>query len=129
MSLMIGTALNGLCAPQQIRLADVRKIYIEKMSNGLDEYLKSAISKKFHSRLQVVLDKSQADAVMASGNDAAQHTQSATITLTDPQKQYVLWSGTAGDRSVKSLSLGVKHGGEAKLAENLAGQLRKAMER
>ncbi len=100
-----------------------------KMSNGLDEYLKSAISKKFHSRLQVVLDKSQADAVMASGDDAAQRTQSATVTLTDPQKQYVLWSGTAGDRSVKSLSLGVKHGGEAKLAENLGGQLRKAMER
>lgn len=60
-------------------------------------------------------------------NATAQRTQTATITLTDPQGKVVLWSGTANDRNVKFLDL--KHGGEEKLADHLTGQLNKAMQR
>jgi hypothetical protein len=109
------------------RLADVRRIYIEKMDNNLDEYLRSAISKKFHGSLTLVLKREDADAIMTGVNPAAQRTQSGTVTLTDPARNIVLWSGTAGDRSVAFLNL--KHGGEAKVADHLIDQLKKAMQR
>jgi hypothetical protein len=109
------------------RLADVRKVYVEKMDNNLDEYLRSSISKQFQSRLIIVLKREEADAILNGVNAGAQRTQNATVTLTDPKGNVVLWSGTANDRSAKFLDL--KHGGEAKLADHLIGQLRKAMER
>jgi hypothetical protein len=129
MKKMIAIALLGafsVLAEQPIRLADVRKIYIDKMSNGLDEYLRAAIAKKFHERLSIVLDKSQADAILMSPNATAQHTESATLDLLDTHSSVVLWSGAAGDRSTKWLAL--KHGGEQKLADHLMDQLKKAME-
>jgi hypothetical protein len=109
------------------RLADVRRIYVEKVDNNLDEYLRSSISKQFHGALTIVLKREEADAILAGVNEAAQRTQNATITLTDTRGNVVLWSGSANDRSAKFLDL--KHGGEAKLADNLIGQLRKAMQR
>jgi len=126
--ILLSLLAAGLVVAQAVpRLADVKKIYIEKMNNNLDQYMKSALSKKFHGRLQIVLDRSQADAIMTDANMGAQHTESATVNLTDPNGKVVLWSGTAGDRDVKKLA--IKHGGENKIAENLAGQLKKAMER
>ena len=116
----------GLTA-QSLRLADVRKVYIEKMPSGLDEYLRSSISKKFHSRITVVLEASQADAILNGVSLSAQKTQNATVSLTDPKSRVVLWSGTAGDRSAKFLDM--KHGGEQEVADHLIGQLKKAMER
>ena len=116
----------ALLPAQSMRLADVRRIYIEKMSNGLDNYLRSAISSKFHDRLTIVLEPGQADAILSAVNMEAQHTQSATVNLTDPKARVILWSGTAGDRNAKLLAM--KHGGEEKVAEHLAGQLKKAME-
>jgi hypothetical protein len=38
------------------RLADVRRIYIAKMDNNLDQYLRAAISKKFHNTLSIVFE-------------------------------------------------------------------------
>jgi GTP1/Obg family GTP-binding protein len=123
---MILALVMSALAQNAPRLADVRKVYVEKMDNGLDEYLRSSISKQFHGRLTIVLKREEADAILAGVNDAAQRTQTGTVTLTDPQGKVVLWSGTANDRSAKFLDL--KHGGEAKLADHLIGQLRKAME-
>ena len=53
------------------RLADVRRIYVEKMDNNLDEYLRSSISKQFHGALTVVLKREEADAILAGVNGAA----------------------------------------------------------
>jgi hypothetical protein len=109
------------------RLADVRRIYIEPMENKLDEYLRASISRKFHTNLTIVLKREDADAILTGVNVGAQQTQNATVTLTDPHGKVVLWSGNANDRSAKFLDL--KHGGEAKLADHLAGDLKKAMQR
>jgi hypothetical protein len=125
LALLVFCAVRAL-SQTAARLADVRKVYIEKMDNNLDEYLRSAISKKFHGTLTIVLNREEADAIM-SGDTAAQRTQNATVTLTDPGKKVVLWSGSANDRNAAFLDL--KHGGEAKLADHLIGQLKKAMER
>lgn len=124
--LALSVALS-LCAQTTMRLADVRKVYIDKMDNSLDEYLRSSISKKFHGTLTVVLKREEADAILAGVNPAAQRTRTGTITLTDREGNVVLWSGTASDREGKFLDL--KHGGGQKLADHLVDQMKKAMER
>ncbi len=108
-----------------MRLTDVRKIYIEKMENGLDNYLRSAISDKFHNRLNVVLDRGDADAILRGVNTNAQR-ESATVSLVDSKGKIVLWSGTASDRDIRLL--GLRHGGEEQIADNLVSQMKKAME-
>ena len=106
-------------------LSNVRRIYIEKMADNLDQYLASSISSKFHGSVTVVLDRKEADAIMKGVNIGAQTTEKATVELVDPGERQVLWSGTAGDR--KMLTLDIAHGGQQKIADNLIGQLRKAM--
>jgi hypothetical protein len=109
-----------------IRLADVRKIYIEKMDNGFDQNLRAAISKKFHDRITIVLNKEEAEAIMTAPNMKQQHTENATVDLTDPNGKVVLWSGSANDKSQAWLNL--RHGGRQKIADHLASDLKKAME-
>ncbi|HEY3987860.1 MAG TPA: hypothetical protein VGM02_01085 [Acidobacteriaceae bacterium] len=107
-------------------LAGVRKIYIEKMDNHLDQYLAAAISKQFHGTVSVVLDRSDADAVMRGLNTMAQNTTESNVQLVDRSGQTLLWSGSAGDRNMMALDL--KHGGQAQIANKLVKQLKKAMQ-
>ena len=107
-------------------VSNVRKIYIEKMADNLDQYLASSISQKFHGAVIVVLDRRGADAIMRGINIGAQTTVSATVQLVDQSERQIIWSGTAGDR--KRLALGLAHGGQQKLADSLIGQLKKAMQ-
>jgi len=107
-------------------LFNVKKIYVEKMDNNLDQYLTSEISKQFHGSLQVVLEASKADAILKGVNVGAQNTTLATVQLLDPTGKTVLWSGTGSDRDKMFLDL--KHGGEQKVAANLVKELKKAMQ-
>jgi hypothetical protein len=107
-------------------LLSVRKIYVEKMDNNLDSYLTSEISKKFHGNMTIVLDRSQADAVLRQVPLGAQNTAKGTVELVDPAGKEVLWSGTAGDRNMMFLDM--KHGGEQQIAEKLVSQMKKAMQ-
>ena len=129
-TLVIVLAVLLSCAPVPAQtaptLANVRKVYIEKMDNNLDQYLTSSISSKFHGSMTVVLEKSQADAILRGENMGAQNTTKGTVELVDPSGKVVLWSGTASDRSGKFLDL--KHGGEQKIADHLIGKLKKAMQ-
>lgn len=109
------------------QLSQVRRVYIEKMDNNLDQYLASSISQKFHGSLTVVLERSQADAILKGVNITAQNTTTATVELVDPAEHVVLWSGTSGDKSL--LTLDIKHGGQQKIADHIIGQLKKAMQK
>lgn len=104
------------------RLSDVRRIYVEKMNNNLDEYLRAEISHKFHGGVTIVLNRSEADAVLTGVNLGAQRTETATVNLVDQQHRVVLWSGTANDRNAKFLNL--KHSGQDKVAQHLVDQLK-----
>jgi hypothetical protein len=125
--LVIG--LNAVLAFAQtpIQLSMVRKIYIEQMDNHLDQYLASSISEKFHNTMTVVLERSQADAILRGVNITAQNTTRATVELVDPAQHVILWSGSAGDKSL--MTLDIKHGGEQKIADHIIGQMKKAMQR
>jgi len=123
---MLSLSSYVAAAQSAMQLSNVRKVYIEKMNNNLDQYLASSISSKFHGTLTVVLDRASADAILRGQNLAAQETQKATVQLVDKTESTVLWSGSANDRSMMMLDL--KHGGEKKLADHLIGELKKAMQ-
>src|SRR5215831_12140956 len=61
----------SLClnAQDAAALRAVRKIYIDKMPNDLDQYLRAEISKQFKGKVIVVLKKEDADAVMTGVNE------------------------------------------------------------
>ena len=112
----------------QIMVSNVRKIYIEKMDNNLDQFLASSISSKFkNGSVSVVLNKGDADAILRGVNIGAQSTAQATVQLVDPSQTQIIWSATAGDRNM--VTLGNSHGGLQKIADKLIDQLRKAMQR
>jgi hypothetical protein len=121
-------------------LKSIQKVYIEKMPNDLDQYLRAEVMKQFKGRLTVVLKKEDADGII-TGIDEAQKgaaakitgrylglhdTVNGTISLLDKTESTILWSDEAGDRN---LFFGIAHrGGERKVADRLIGKLKKAME-
>jgi hypothetical protein len=122
--LLFATAV--LAQTAMTNLADIRKIYIEPMPNNLNQYLTSEISKQFHGSLTVVLQQSDADAIMKGVNAAAQDTTIGTVQIVDLNGKTILWSGTAKDGDKVLLNL--NHRGEDKVAANLVSQLKKAMQ-
>jgi len=124
----------------QASLRAIRKIYVDKMDNDLDQYIRAEIQKKFKGEIVVVLRPEDADAIMAgvsehqSGTRAAvtgrwlglHDTATGSISLLDKTGTTVLWSGEAGDRSL--LWGAMKRGGPRKVADRLISNLKKAME-
>jgi hypothetical protein len=125
LGLLCFSSLHSL-AQSRAQLSNVRTVYIEKMDNGLDQYLASSISAKFHGTLTVVLNRDAADAILRGEGMAAQQTQNGTVQLVDKTGATVLWSGSAGDKSM--MTLGLKHGGEKQVADHLISELKKAMQ-
>jgi hypothetical protein len=124
--------------PQTLR--EIKKVYIEKMPNDLDQYLRAEIAKQFKGSLVVVLDKADADAILAGIDEertgtGAQITgrylglhdnATGTVSLLDKAEKTILWTDEAGDRSV--LFGPIKRGGQRKVADRLISKLKKAME-
>jgi hypothetical protein len=121
-------------------LKTIHKVYIEKMPNDLDQYLRAEVAKQFKGQLIVVLKKEDADGVITGVNEAEKGTAAkitgrylglhdtvnGTISLLDKTESNILWSDEAGDRN---LFFGIAHrGGERKVADRLIGKLKKAIE-
>ncbi len=128
-----------LAQTQETSLNAIRKIYVEKMPNDLDQYIRAEISKQFKGRLQIMLDQKDADAILAGVSEEEKGTgakitgrylglhdvATGSVSLLDKDGKVVLWSEEAGDRS---LVVGAfKRGGERKVAERLVKKLQKAM--
>jgi hypothetical protein len=121
-------------------LRDIHKVYIDKMDNDLDQYLRAEIVKQFKGQLVVVLKKEDADGIITGVNEEQKGTAAkvtgrylglhdtvnGTISLLDKSESNILWTDEAGDRN---LFFGIAHrGGERKLADRLIGKLKSAME-
>ena len=122
-------------------LKSVKKIYIDKMPNDLDQYLRAEIVKQFKGSLTVVIDRKDADGILTGVDEEEKGTgakitgrylglhdvATGTISLLDKEGKTLLWSDEAGDRS---LMFGVmRRGGQRKVADRLIGKLKKAMEK
>jgi hypothetical protein len=122
-------------------LRDIHKVYIEKMPNDLDQYLRAEISKQFKGSLIVVLDKNDADAILTGVDEEKKGTgaeitgrylglhdnATGTVSMVDKSGKTILWTDEAGDRSL--LFGAMKRGGERKVADRLISKLKKAMGR
>jgi hypothetical protein len=122
-------------------LRNVKKIFIEKMPNDLDQYLRAEISKQFKGSVSVVLDKADADGILTGIGDEKKGTgaqitgrylglhdnATGTISLIDKSEKNILWTDEAGDRSL--LFGAMKRGGQRKVADRLISKLKKAMGR
>jgi hypothetical protein len=121
-------------------LGSVKKVFIDKMDNDLDQYLRAEIVKQFKGKLTVVLNREDADAILTGVNEEKKGTgaqitgrylglhdnATGTLSLLDKEGKILLWSDEAGDRSLVFGAM--KRGGQRKVADRLIGKLKKAME-
>ena len=121
-------------------LRSIRRIYVDKMDNDLDQYIRAEIQKKFQGAITVVLKPEAADAILAGVSEhqngtratvtgryfGLHDTATGSVSLLDKTGTTVLWSSEAGDRSVLFGSM--KRGGPRKVADRLISNLKKAME-
>ncbi len=137
--LALAIALSTLIFAQTPNLKSIHKIYIDKMPNDLDQYLRSEFFKQMKGKVEVVLDEKDADGILTGVSEektgtGAQITgrylglhdnATGSLSLVDKDRKSILWADEAGDRS---LMFGVfKRGGERKVADRLVGKLKKAM--
>lgn len=125
---------------QKAELKSVQKVFIEKMDNNLDQYLRAEFSKQFKGKVVVVLEAKDADAILAGVGEEQKGTgakitgrylglhdvATGTVSLLDKEGKVILWSDEAGDRSLMFGAM--RRGGQRKVAERLVGKLRKAMD-
>jgi hypothetical protein len=129
-----------LLAQTASSLGSVKKIFIDKMDNNLDQYLRAEVMKQMKGRVTIVLDKADCDAILTGVTEEKKGTgaqitgrylglhdnATGTVSLLDKEGKTILWVDEAGDRS---LLFGVmKRGGERKVADRLIGKLKKAMQ-
>jgi hypothetical protein len=120
-------------------LRSIKKVFIEKMPNDLDQYLRAEIAKQFKGKVIVVLEKTDADGILAGISEERKGTgaqitgrylglhdnATGTVSMLDKTEKHILWTDEAGDRS---LVWGVmKRGGQRKVASRLVEKLKKAM--
>lgn len=132
--------VGGLLGQTTANLGSVKKIFIDKMDNDLDQYLRAEVVKQFKGRITVVLDRNESDAILAGVSEQEKGTgakvtgrylglhdvASGTISLLDKEGKVILWSDEAGDRSLWWGPLA--RGGQRKVASRLIGKLKKAIE-
>ncbi len=141
MRILLATVLAAapLLFGQEADLKAIHKIYIDKLPNDLDQYLRAEFSKQLHGKVVIVLDDKDADGILTGVSEEDKGTgakitgrylglhdiTTASLSLLDKERKIILWSDEAGDRS---LIFSVAHrGGERKVAERLVGKLKKAM--
>lgn len=138
-ALIIAVTLAEICFAQAPQLNSIKKIFIEKMENNLDQYLRAEFTKQFKGAVVVVLDPKDADAILAGVSEEQKGTgakvtgrylglhdvASGSVSLLDKEGKTILWSSEAGDRN---LFLGpMARGGQRKVADRLVSKLKKAM--
>src|SRR5688572_10590448 len=89
----------------------INKIYVDKMPNDTDQYIRAEIVKQFKGKVVVVLKTEDADAILAgvgehksgaanalTGRWLGLHdTATASVSLLDKEGKVVLWASEAGD--------------------------------
>lgn len=129
----------AVISAQNVDLKSVHKIFIEKMPNDLDQYLRAEFTKQLKGKVVIVLDQKDADGILAGVSEEEKGTgakitgrylglhdvATGTVSLLDKDGKVLLWSDEAGDRSLMFGAM--RRGGERKVAERLTSKLKKAM--
>lgn len=139
--LILVTVFSVAADVPRTELKAVHNIYIDKLPNDLDQYLRSEFFKQMKGKVSIVLQEKDADAILTGVSEEEKGTgakitgryfglhdlATASLSLVDKDRKAILWADEAGDRS---LFFSVAHrGGERKVAERLVSKLKKAMGR
>jgi len=107
------------CAPllpaQSTDAKSALKVFIEKMPNDLDRYLRAEFSKQMEGRIVIVLAEKDADATITR------------LSVLNKDQKVLLWSDEEGDRNLMSGAM--KPGGERKAAEQFVSKVKKEVDR
>lgn len=123
-------------------LKTVQKVFIEKMENEFDNDLRVQITRQFKGRVNVVVDRDLADAILIGVNkdDKASNTKatlrylgidSATagsLTLFDKSGKVILWADEASDRAPWLSTSGMVPTIRKTIAERLVRKMRRAFD-
>jgi hypothetical protein len=123
-------------------LKTVQKVFIEKMENEFDNDLRVQITRQFKGRVNVVLDREIADAILIGVNkdDKASNAKATlrylgidsatggTLTLVDKSGKVILWSDEASDRAPWFSTSGVVPTIRKTIAERLVRKMRRAFD-
>jgi hypothetical protein len=134
-----GAATPRQTTPRLRSIKEVHKLYVDKMKNNLDQYLRAELSKRLPGRFTLVLNKDEADAVMVgtgeqktdagsvfTGRYLGLHdTASGAVSIVD-KAGTVLWASEAGDRTL--LFGPLKRGGAPEVASRLVQDLKKSLD-
>lgn len=126
-------------SPTISSLSQVRRVYVEKLPNDFDQYLRAEFFKQMPNRIIIVLDKAEADGIITGVDEHDRRIASvvtgrylglhdnttASISMLDGSENVVLWSDEAGDRSLMFSIM--RRNGERKVASRIVGKLKKAM--
>lgn len=141
MLLVLAFAVTQLTLAQEGDLRSVHKIFIDKLDNNLDQYLRAEFFKQMKGKVSIVLEEKDADGILTGISDEEKGTgakitgrylglhdiATGSLSMLSKDRKQILWSDEAGDRS---LLFSVAHrGGERKVAERLVEKLKKAMGR
>ena len=123
-------------------LRSVKRLFIEKMDNNFDQDLRIQISRQFKGDVNVVLDRTLADAVIVAvttsdkgglGWATLKHmgletNSNGILTMVDKSGKTVLWSEEAGDRAPWSTG-NMTDSARRTLAARLIHKMKQAMQR
>src|SRR5450755_1704152 len=120
-----------------ISLGQVRKIYVERMPNDLDQHVRIEIYKQFKDKVAVVLDRREADGILmapaakptittaaaAPLSSALRGNGDLMVSLLDKSGKVILWSDDLGDRDAIFRNIGSRT-----VAERIIHKLKRAIE-
>jgi hypothetical protein len=134
--LLVFLLVGGVFAVEKV-IPHNAKIYIDKMDEGLDGYIRAEFVKK-SVPLQIVTQEEDADLIM-TGNAANQkrswhegwlspdrHHATGNVTIVERSTGKFLWASEAGDRSLWWGAL--KRGGARKVADRIVNNLKGAIQ-
>jgi hypothetical protein len=135
LALLLTCSFASAAGPQS--LGQVRRIYVARMPNNLDQYVRTEIYKQFKDKVSVVLDRREADGVLvepgvgggrafplpAMNSAEPRPGNEILISLLDRSGKVMLWSDDVGSRDEM-----YKRGGVHTVAEHIVHRLKKAIE-
>src|SRR2546430_2439270 len=135
MLVLVAAAIPAIAQDHSIPKS--RTIYIEKMENDLDGFIRAEFVKQ-RVPLHVVLTADEGDLMLAGSSTADENRPwhegfitgtrdhaTGNVMVVDKKSNAMLWAGEAGDRNWFWGSM--RRGGQRKVAERLVNDLKKAI--
>lgn len=133
LALFLACSFANAAGPES--LGQVRRIYVARMPDNLDQYVRTEIYKQFKDKVSVVLDRREADGILVEPGTGGllphrfvagpepRPSNEIMVSLLDRSGKLMLWSDEAGSRDDL-----FKRGGPHSVAEHIVHKLKRAID-